>query len=98
MSGEYAIRLHSILLLDLRNELSLKELQKVVRATTRRKSQITPWGFISRLRRREIASAIGVRNTDDNQIRDTTVLHKELDRARRVAHVRVAVSHIEDRI
>src|ERR1044071_1873751 len=98
MSRENAIRLHSILLLDLRNELSLKELQKVVCAATGWKLQFASGVLVGGLHRRQVSSTISVRDADYNQIRDTTVSGKEFNGTRGVAHVSVAVSHVEYRI
>src|SRR6185503_12642619 len=98
MSREDAIRLHSILLLDLRNQLRLEELQEVVCTAARWKAQVAGGIFIGGLRRRQVTSTISVRDADDDQIRDTSVLSQEFNRARGVAHVTITVSHVEHRI
>src|SRR5215213_1689985 len=95
MSGEDAIRLNPVLLLNLGNKLRLKEFQKIVCTTARWKSQLAGGVFIGGLRRRQVSRAVSVRDADYNQIRDTTVLSKEFNGARRVAHVSIAVGHVK---
>src|SRR5215207_1811203 len=98
MSGENSIRLNSILLLDVRNEFSLNELQKIVCTATRRSLQLAVCVFGSRLHRRQVTSTIGVSDANHNQFRHTIVSRQELNGARGVADVSVAVSHVEYRV
>src|SRR3569832_918499 len=95
MPGKNAIRLHTIILLYFRNELRLEELQKVVCAPTRRKSQLAIGVFVGRLRWGQISRAISVRDADYDQLRNTTVLSQEFNRARCVAHVSITVRHVK---
>src|SRR6185503_5772726 len=88
-------RLNAILLLNLRDELRLKELQKVVCTAAGWKLEFAGGVFSARLLRRKISCAISVRDADYDQIRDPTVPRQEVNRTRGVAHVRVAVSHVE---
>src|SRR5215203_5594503 len=73
MSRENAIRLNAILFLNLRNQLSLKELQKVIRSTTGRKLQLARRVFVGGLHRRKVPSTISVRDANYDQIRDTSI-------------------------
>src|SRR6185295_3927310 len=98
MAGEDAIRLRSIFLLDLGDELSLEELQEVVRTAAGWKLQLTGCVLVARLHGRQIARAISVRDADHDQIRDATIPGKELDGGGGVAHVSVTVGHVEHRI
>src|ERR1700752_27872 len=95
MSSENAIGLNSVVFFNFRNEFSLDELKKGIGAATGGELQLPGRILCSGLNWRQVASTIGVSDAHNDQIREPSVLSKEFNSARRVAHVCIAVSHVQ---
>jgi hypothetical protein len=98
VSRQNAIRLHPVGFFDFRDQLCLEKLQEVVGAAGSRKLQHAGRILLRGLVRRQVTSAISVRNANDDHFRNPTVARQKLNSARGVAYMSVAVGHVEYRI
>src|SRR6185503_9080287 len=95
VTSQDAIWLHAVVLLNLRYQFRLDELQEIIGSSGRRELS-SVWS--GALRWGQVAGAVGVGNANQDHVRDAPAPYQKIYRAGGVGEVRIAVSHVHDRI